>query len=61
MICQCGKQCLSRKAGYELVSWLKEKNHWRHLKKIPKRVYYCPECGAYHVTSAPTFIKEIQE
>ena len=49
--CKCGKRCYTTaEAGY-IINCLKRK-HYRKTKSgdIPKRKYFCNECGFYHLT-----------
>lgn len=51
--CQTGKACYTeREAGIVINSARRrrysDKSRWR--KDIPRRKYYCTECGFYHVT-----------
>ncbi|CAK0774890.1 hypothetical protein CCP3SC15_5040001 [Gammaproteobacteria bacterium] len=49
-LCQ-GKRCMSFREAHQLINDVKSRNQRNHSKKIPKRVYRCPMCGTYHVTS----------
>ena len=45
-----GKRCYSKEDAQYTVN-LARKKHWRNCAaNIPKRVYYCKTCGAYHLT-----------
>jgi hypothetical protein len=52
-LCICGKRCLSRREANQGIADAKKANHFKHLKKIPKRTYFCRLCGTYHLTSLP--------
>jgi C4-type Zn-finger protein len=44
----CNKRCYSSRHADEVIGYAK--NHNRN-NKIPKRKYYCKDCGFYHLTS----------
>ena len=45
-----GKRCYSKVDAQYTVNQARRK-HWRNsIKNVPKRVYYCKACGAYHLT-----------
>lgn len=45
----CGKICYTqREAGYLLNT---RSSHSKHREKVPRRKYFCKQCGYYHLTS----------
>lgn len=56
-LCPCGKRCLSRREANQAINDAKMRNHIQHRKHIPKRAYYCDQCGTWHTTSQPSKTK----
>ena len=50
-ICQkSGKRCYSKHHAQSVVN-LATKKHWKNKNSVvPKRVYFCYECGWWHLT-----------
>lgn len=46
-----GKICYSSKKASEVLNWSKRRHKSSHAKVIPKRKYYCKDCGMFHLTS----------
>jgi hypothetical protein len=63
LFCKCGKRCYSEKeAGYHINL----KNKRSRCRKsgtgnIPKRKYYCSECGYWHLTCNKVRHKKTKE
>jgi hypothetical protein len=55
----CEKVSLGYKQAHELLSsaFHPSLDH-KKKKKIPKRVYFCDECQAWHLTSEPVSIEK---
>lgn len=51
LICSTShKRCYQKKDAQYTVN-LANKRHWKcRPSKIPKRIYYCSDCGYYHLT-----------
>lgn len=51
LICSTShKRCYQKKDAQYTVN-LANKKHWKNRpSKIPKRIYYCNDCGYYHLT-----------
>lgn len=46
-----GKICYSKKEAGNVMHYLKRKRNLPHRgQNIPQRLYYCNDCGAYHLT-----------
>lgn len=45
-----GKRCYTKKEAQGVINWF-HKQKWHVRKKIPKRCYFCRECGYWHLTS----------
>jgi len=54
---QCGKRCFSHREDCQQIADARKNNHLHHMKKIPKRAYYCEICGAYHLSSSAKVYK----
>lgn len=53
-ICECGKECLSKKEAGTIINLAKKYHHRSKTSKhIPKRFYRCKTCGTYHTTHQP--------
>lgn len=50
-LCRCGKRCLSRREANQAINDAKRRNQTLHMKRIPKRAYFCDMCGSWHTTS----------
>ena len=44
-----GKICYTEREANEALNGAR--HHGRRAKKIPKRKYFCKECGCFHLTS----------
>lgn len=54
----CDKIPLSKRQAATVVSQARKRHGCRNPNKtIPKRVYYCSECKAYHTTLKPNYTK----
>ena len=47
----CGKKCMTREQADGIIRVYKSKSRWRKFGKIPRRAYFCSDCGWWHVTS----------
>lgn len=49
---ESGKRCYTREQAGRFINMTKGYNHKRHTKnkQIPKRCYYCKDCGMWHLT-----------
>lgn len=56
-----GKVCYSRRDANMMISAWKGKRLRRRGKEIPKRAYFCRECGAYHLTHWKKFRRSVKE
>lgn len=45
-----GKVCYTSKEASLVITKIKNSKNIRRSKHIPKRKYYCPHCGFYHLT-----------
>jgi hypothetical protein len=52
-LCACGKRSLSEREANQAIADAKARNHFNHMKHIPKRKYYCALCKLWHLTSQP--------
>lgn len=53
VICESsGKRCFTREEAGRIIN---QKKRNRMGKEIPKRYYFCEECGMWHLTHLPGF------
>lgn len=58
---ECEKRCYSEREAGCILNRLKHHRGSDHLgkqKELPRRKYWCKDCGHYHLTHLPKFSKE---
>lgn len=51
-----GKICYSRVEAGIVMRTCSKRNGRRFRKQIPRRAYFCPDCGCYHLTHWKNFM-----
>lgn len=49
----CGKVCYSQREAGNIINSLKRhqsNDHRGRAKELPRRMYFCSDCGCYHLT-----------
>jgi hypothetical protein len=49
----CNKKCFNKKDAQSVINIKKRRHHKKNYsnKKMERRIYFCEECNAYHLTS----------
>lgn len=56
-----GKRCYNEREAGNILNSLKHHRNSDHLgrnKDLPRRKYYCTDCGCYHLTKQPLYDKD---
>ena len=44
------KKCYTKADAEGVIPMCNRKNHRQRQKNVPRRMYYCEQCGYYHLT-----------
>lgn len=64
LICESsGKRCYNERDAGRAINLCRRHRATDHLgrKDIPKRKYFCRDCGTWHLTKQPLFDRESRE
>lgn len=56
-----GKRCYNEREAGRILNSMKHHRKSDHLgrnKELPRRKYYCKDCGCFHLTKKPLYDKE---
>lgn len=57
----CGKRCYSERDAGRILNSLKRhhsNDHLGHNKEVPRRKYFCHDCGCFHLTHMTKYYSE---
>lgn len=65
LVCESsGKRCYNGREAGRIINACKRHRNNDHLgrnKDLPRRKYFCKECGSWHLTKMPRFDRESRE